>query len=193
MSIVEARTKFTWKVELPGGQRRLREAILFVARAAATARHFGLVKLNKIIWRADFESFTQRGQPVTGRQYQRLKQGPAPVEMRPLLNEMAAEGLLDIVRSAQGEFEEQRPVARVAPMLKFFSEQDLDYLREAIRFYWDETGRETSDHSHGVAWQAGEDGDAMPYEFAYLSDEPIAPTQKAKLLRLAAEQGWRSR
>jgi hypothetical protein len=193
MSIVEARTKFTWKIELPGGQRRLWEAILFVATAAAEARHFGLVKLNKIIWRADFESFAQRGQPVTGRQYQRLKQGPAPVEMRPVLNEMEAEGLLDIVRSPQGEFEEQRPVARVAPMLNFFSAQDLEYLREAVRFYWDTTGRETSDHSHGVAWQASEDGDAMPYEFAYLSDEPIAPTQKTKLLRLAAEQGWRSR
>src|SRR4051812_28498645 len=103
-SLPVARPKLTWKVELPGGQRRLREAILYVSEKCVEARFFGKVKLNKIIWRADFESFAQRGQPVTGRQYQRLKQGPAPVEMLPLLNELQAEGLLTIRIVQQGNY-----------------------------------------------------------------------------------------
>src|ERR1700720_1644773 len=100
MSILpETRRKLTWKVQLPGGQKRLREAILYVSHACEAAPLFGLVKLNKILWRADFESFAERGQPITGRQYQRLPQGPAPVEMLPLLNEMQAEGLIRIERT----------------------------------------------------------------------------------------------
>src|SRR5436305_6772749 len=112
--------KLTWKVHLPGGQKRLREAVLYVSHKCEDANFFGLVKLNKIIWRADFESFAQRGQPVTGRLYQRLKQGPAPVEMLPVLNELQADGLLKIQRVQRGAHVEQRPIALQGPVLKFF-------------------------------------------------------------------------
>jgi hypothetical protein len=192
-SVPETRSKFTWKVSLPGGQKRLREAILYVSKACKNAPHFGLVKLNKIIWRADFESFAQRGQPVTGRQYQRLKQGPAPVEMRPLLNELEADGLLVIQRIPAGLYVENRPVAMVDPVLTLFSKQDLDFMDLAISAYWEKTGTEVSDLSHGAAWKTREDGEAMPYEGAYLSDEPIGGAQKAKLLELAASRGWNSK
>lgn len=182
-------------VDLPGGQRRLAEAVLYVSQKCEGAPYFGLVKLNKIIWRADFESFAERGQPVTGRQYQRLKQGPAPVEMLPVLNELQAGGILAIKKNPQpnSNREEQRPVALEDPVLTFFSRQDLDYLDRAIAAYWEMTGTEVSKLSHGAAWQSREDGESMPYELAYLSDEPIGSGQKSKLLKLAQSHGWQSK
>lgn len=192
-SIPAGRQKLTWKVSLPGGQKRLREAVLYVSQKCETAPYFGKVKLNKIIWRADFESFAQRGQPVTGRQYQRLKQGPAPVEMLPILNELQAEGLITYKVRRLGDHEEQRPVALQSPILTLFSKQDLDYLDQAISVYWDKTGTEVSDISHGVAWRSRDDGDPMPYELAYLSDRPLGIGQKGKLLKLAQTYGWNSK
>jgi hypothetical protein len=193
MSILpNQRSRLTWKVPLPGGQRRLREAVLYVAKACESASQFGLVKLNKILWRADFESFAQRGQPVTGRQYQRLPQGPAPVEMLPVLNELQADGLLQIDRVRIVDFEEQRPVGLAEPNITLFSRGDLDFLDRAISAYWDKSGREVSDISHGVAWSSRSDGEAMPYELAYLSDEPIGAGQKARLLKLAIQHDWHS-
>ncbi|WMT75043.1 Panacea domain-containing protein [Bradyrhizobium sp. Ash2021] len=191
-SLPSARPKLTWKVPLPGGQRRLREAVLYVSQKCETAPFFGKVKLNKIIWRADFDSFAQRGQPVTGRQYQRLRQGPAPVEMLPVLNDLLAEGLLAIKLVPQGNHDEQRPVALEKPVLNLFSLQDLEYLDRAISIYWEKTGTEVSDISHGAAWKSREDGEPMPYELAYLSDEPLGRGQKAKLLKLATTYGWNS-
>lgn len=177
---------------MPGGQRRLREAILYVAKACREAPFFGLVKLNKIIWRADFESFTQRGQPVTGRQYQKLKQGPAPVEMLPVLNELQAEGHLEVRRIQQGQYYEQRPVALSEPVLTYFSKQDLEHFDRAVSVYWSLTAKEVSEVSHGIAWKTREDGEAMPYESAYLSDKPLGIGQQSRLLKLGAEHGWRS-
>jgi hypothetical protein len=171
----------------------LGEAVLYVSKRCAEAPNFGRVKLNKIIWRADFDSFAQRGQPVTGRQYQRLKQGPAPVEMLPVLNELQAAGLLDFMKVQQGDFVELRPIALADPVLVFFSPQDLEYLDRAISVYWEKTGQEVSDISHGVAWSSREEGEAMPYELAYLSDEPLGRGQKARLLKLATEFGWNSK
>ena len=193
MSILpDQRPKLTWKVPLPGGQRRLREAVLYVARACESAPLFGLVKLNKIIWRADFDSFAERGQPVTGRQYQRLPQGPAAVEMLPVLNELQADGLLRIDRTRVVDFEEHRPVALADPVVNLFSRGDLDYLDRAVSIYWEKSGRETSDISHGVAWKSRADGEPMPYELAYLSDTPIGVGQRGRLLKLATDNRWLS-
>jgi hypothetical protein len=192
-SIPTTQQKLTWKVNLPGGQKRLREAVLYVSQKCESAPYFGKIKLNKILWRADFESFAQRGQPVTGRQYQRLKQGPAPVEMLPILNELQAEGLLTYKTRKLVDYEEQRPTALQSPILTMFSKQDLDYLDRSISAYWDKTGTEVSDISHGVAWKSREDGDPMPYELAYLSDEPLGMGQKGRLLKLATSYGWNSK
>lgn len=177
---------------MPGGQRRLVEAVLYVAQKYETAQSFGLVKLNKTLWRADFDAFAERGQPVTGRQYQRLPQGPAPVEMLPILNEMQSEGLLRIERARIYDFDERRPVAVVQPNLTIFSQSDLEFLDRAIAVYWDRTGRETSDISHGAAWRSRSDGEVMPYELAYLSDEPIGIDHKKRLCEFALKNGWRS-
>ncbi len=185
--------KLSYRVDLPGGQLRLVEAIVYIASKCASAERFGKIKLNKILWRADFEAFAIRGVPVTGRAYQRLKLGPAPVEMAPVLPEMVQDGLLRFELYEFGDnIVEERPVAISEPNLRYFSADDLQYLDEAIDFYWDKTGRETSDQSHGVAWKTREDNDPMPYELAFLSDSTLSDVQKKRLLGVAHSRGVRS-
>jgi hypothetical protein len=184
--------KLTYRVELPGGQGRLREAILYVCAKCADAPYFGLTKLNKILWFADFSSFAERAQPITGREYQRLSFGPAPVEMLPLLNEMHREGDIAIDGARLVKFDERRPRALVRPSLRNFSPADLSYLDISISKFWELTGKDASDKSHGVAWKTRGDGDLMPYESTYLDDEPLGAATKGKLLRIAKEKNLRS-
>ena len=74
-------------MRLPGGQGRLREMVLYVCAACRDAERFGKVKLNKILWRADFKAFAERRVPLTGRTYQKLAAVPAPLEMPLVLAE----------------------------------------------------------------------------------------------------------
>lgn len=183
----------TYQEALPGGQTRLRELILYIAGKCAKAESFGLTKLNKILWRADFEAFAERGTPVTGRAYQRLQFGPAPVEMMPLLREMQGRGLIAIEqRETGGSFTEQRVRASGKPSLHFFSDDDIEYIDRSISYYWEKTATGASEDSHGIAWRLLEDGDAMPYDFAYLSDAPINERQLEGLRAIAQEEGWRT-
>lgn len=184
----------TTRVQLAGGQDRLRQAILYVAERNSSARYFGRVKLNKILWRADFKSFKERGVPVTGRMYQREKFGPVPNEMLPLYREM---GRLQQISEIDTDFgdgvTEHRPVAQVAANMALFTEDDVAYLDESISHYWDLTGQEASDASHGAAWKSRNDGDAMPYESVYLSDDIPGPRQLARLRAIAEERRIYSR
>jgi|SRR5947209_3992354 len=192
MERLEAK-RLTYKVDLAGGQNRLREMILYVSQRSQNAPRWGKTKLNKTLWRADFRSFLERGTPVTGRAYQRLPQGPAPVEMAPVLGEMANAGLIRFDRVVFSEdVIEERIVALEQPSLTVFSASDLGYVDEAINFYWDNTAREVSDESHGIAWKSRVDGDPMPYELAFLSDQKLSSAMQTKLLQIGKDQGWRS-
>ena len=58
--------------------RRLAELILYIAEKCEHDPGFGAVKLNKILAFADFSSYFETGKPITGAEYMRLPQGPAP-------------------------------------------------------------------------------------------------------------------
>ncbi len=189
----ESRTpRLTYKVDLPGGQDRLKEAALHIMRRCEDAERFGLTKLNKILWRADFKAYAARRMPVTGRLYQRLQQGPAPVEMLPLLQEMQLAKLMRIEPVPVRNFTEHRPVALVEPSLRYFSPDDLVYLDAAVDYFWDYSGRAVSKESHGVAWETRSNGDPMPYDLALLSDERLTEAEATRFAHLGTKRGWQS-
>ncbi len=185
--------RVTFKVDLPGGQDRLRQMILHVAMCCLDAPRFGRIKLNKVLWKADFDAYATRGVPVTGVAYQRLRLGPAPKAMLPVYNEMLQTGLLNETNTDFGDgIVERRPVALVNPVLDLFSVDDLGFVGSAVNYYWHLTGMETSDDSHGVAWQTRADNDPMPYESALLSGRVPGRLQLSRLRDRVRIQGIQS-
>lgn len=188
----EAR-KLTYRVELPGGVSRLREMILYVSRLSAEMPRFGKTKLNKILWSADFSAFANRGTPVTGRPYQKLENGPAPVEMPHILAEMEQSGFITIELTDFGQnMVEHRIVPKVLAGLHYFSEDDIHYVKKAIERFWDLNARQSSDSSHGIAWKTREELDPMPYEAAIFSDAELGGRTLERLKSMGRERGWTS-
>jgi hypothetical protein len=168
--------------------------VLYVSEQCAEAVRFGKIKLNKIIWKADFDAYAARRVPVTGRAYQRLKFGPAPIEMAPLYGEMLQDDLIAINFNDLGDnYIEHRTVPKVKSETKrFFGGDDLSFVDASIEYYWNLSGEEASDDSHGVAWRSRADGDPMPYELALLSDAVPSDEQSRRILDMAAKLGWTS-
>lgn len=186
--------RLTYRVELPGGQARLREMILYVAKKSEQMPRFGKTKLNKILWDADFSAFAERGTPVTGRPYHRLPAGPGLVEMQTLLAEMDQDDLIAIENFDFGGGKvEQRIISKVEFTSRLFSEDDLHYVDRAIERFWTMSAKEASDESHGVAWATREDLDPLPYEASILSDEPLSGHSLDRLKKIGQELGWKSR
>lgn len=185
--------QLTTRIRLPGGQDRLKQMILYIADQCATAERFGLIKLNKILWKSDFDAFAARGVPVTGRDYQRLELGPAPKEITPLYRDMLRDGLIRVDTIDFGDdVVEKRTVPLVPFDLSLFTEDDISFVDAAIVYYWRMTGTETSDDSHGTAWKTHNNGDPLPYELARLAEKPLLPDAEARIARRARERGWKS-
>jgi hypothetical protein len=195
MRVQVARPRLTASLPLLGGQDRLRQLILYVSLRCEKAERFGRIKLNKIIWRADFEAYAQRKLPITGRAYQKLEWGPAAKEMLPLLNEMLRLGVIEYHETDFGEDRygerviEQRPIAKLLPNLEYFTRSDIEFVEDSIDYYWGKTGNESSDDSHGMAWKSRNLKETIYYELAYLSDEPITDKETRALIERMTERG----
>ncbi len=76
--------------------------------------------------------------------------------------------------------------------MSYFNAEDLKFVNAAISYYWTLTGMETSDDSHGVAWQTRTDNEPMPYEAALLSDRRPGASQMQRLRERIRDQGLQS-
>ncbi|MBZ5557138.1 MAG: SocA family protein [Acidobacteriia bacterium] len=170
---------------------RLRELVLYVTSRCADAEHFGAIKLNKIIAFADFTAFVRRGKPITGVEYMRQKNGPVPRKMKPVLEQMQERGDLAKQIVPAGKFAEHRYVPLREPNLNVLSASDIALVDEVINIMWKATGQQVSDFSHGIAWRvAGEDGASIPYEAAFLSDQPPTAAEIARTHELNRKFKW---
>lgn len=179
---------------MPGGISRLREVILYVSDRCKEDPRFSRKALNKILWKADFSAFAERGQPVTGRPYQWPKSGPEPAEMPLVMSEMLQDKAVAIkeVQLGNGLIEE-----RVVPLrparLHFFYRDDIKFVDEAIACHRDHPDHEAGDDSHGAGLSTRYDPEPMPYDLAYLWDEELLPQTLERLIRRAEKLGPPSR
>jgi hypothetical protein len=121
----------------------------------------------------------------------RPKAGPVPRVMKPMLEHMQSDGDIVIRPVPTGRYVDHRVVPLREPRLELFTQRELDVVADAIKFAWKATGTALSDWSHGKAWQvAGSNGEAIPYEAAYLSGAPITDYDHVRTLELNRQYEW---
>lgn len=184
-----ARGDLTFEVAVPNRQTKFRELIILIAEESREDSNFGATKLNKLMWRADFTQFFRTGVPITGAKYQRLPAGPAPQALLPVKRELIDEGALEEELHPVGGYTRRRLIARRRPDLSVFTDSELELVRSLVRENWGKTAKTMSLDSHGLAWNTCQDGDLIPYEAEYISDEPPTPHDIDRTRALVAELG----
>ena len=184
--------KLNYGKDGPAEQRRLGELILYIARKCAADTFFGSVKLNKILWRADFDSYLELGKPITGVSYVRRAHGPTPRKLVDVRDFLIRTKRAEIKSVQLGDGRRQdRVISRSDPDMTLFTEEQIRLVDRDILEAWGKTAEDVSEESHGLAWQvAGEDGKGIPYEAAFLSDEPPTDRDARLAKKRATENGW---
>ncbi len=169
-------------------ESKFRELVLYVAQKSEADPRFGAVKLNKILYYADFSAYRKMRSPITHATYQKLSEGPAPREMISTRMQMLDSGIIDIEQRPYFTGIQQRIIANNDPDVSIFEPGELDLVDEIISFFWDMTAREVSDFSHReLGWILTEPGEAIPYETVWLSSEPV-PQEAEEYGRELAKQ-----
>jgi hypothetical protein len=183
--------KLTFRVPLERGIQRLRELIVYIADKSKNDPNFGATKLNKILYHSDFRAYERFGVPLTGAEYFRLPKGPAPRQMIPVRRELIKEGVIRLDKIDLGaQYEQHRVIALRKAVLDHFTADEIALVDEVVNELWSQNAAEVSDASHDVRWRTLEHKDPIPYEFAFLSNDPVTEEDIARTHELAARFGW---
>ena len=173
-----------------GADARLRELILYIALCCERHARFGATKLNKILYYADFISYARYGEAITGADYMKLPNGPAPVRLVPVRNEMIGRQEIVIREKRFGNIAQHRIIALREPDLRGFKGRDIALVDEVIQALAARTADEVSDLSHGIAWRIADERGLIPYEAILLAEPVVRPQDIEEARQLADKYGW---
>lgn len=154
---------------------RFKELIVYITDMCRDDATFGSVKLNKILYFADFMAYRVLGQPITGARYFKLAEGPAPRQLLAARQVLFDEGRLDIELRPYFNGVQKRPIViGDGPNAGMFDDHETAIVRSIVEYFWGKSEREVSDFSHlQPGWILAEDRADIPYETAWLSADPI--------------------
>jgi uncharacterized phage-associated protein len=148
---------------------KIKELILYVAKRSETDATFGATKLNKLLYFCDFYAYRKAWRTITGVNYQKLENGPAPRCMLPVRAEMVEAGELRIVPTEYFGFPQERVVALRPADLSSFGEDMVSVVDRVIDRFWGMTATEISKFSHRFpGWDLARLGENIPPESALL-------------------------
>lgn len=178
---------------------KFKELVVYFAQESERAgdEGFDMVKLNKLLYRADFQAFLLLGRSITGATYEKQEWGPVARHLLIVLDELAAEGRVYWQFIPRGPYTRKVPTAQKddfsQPDLTKFSSDERKMMEAALRDLAEHGGKSASNWSHkqSAGWNlAREDGDAIEYETEFISTDPIPKEDLERARRYVRERGW---
>lgn len=156
------------------GTDKLRELILYISNLSEADEAFGSIKLNKLLFFSDFLAYLELGASITDQEYQKLKNGPAPRVMLPLINDMQVVKQLAIAEHRYFGRTQKRPLALREANLTRFSGHEIALVDSVLRLFKEHNATKISELSHNFAgWELAEEGETIPYGSALLETKPL--------------------
>lgn len=169
---------------------RLGELILYIADKSATDKCYGAIKLNKILFFADFSAYAQRAKSITGAEYMGLPQGPVPRRLVAVREQLLEEGAIAVRKQPfKGKIQDRIIPLREAD-LDLFSGWEISHVDNVITRFWGKPAWVMSKLSHARVWRlAGTEKGAIPYQAIFISENNADAHDAIRLRRLRAKHG----
>lgn len=167
---------------------KLKETILFICKHAHDDPALGAVKLNKLLYYADFKAYRDLGKSITQATYQNLQEGPAPKEFLAARQELLDEDAIKYEKRPYFTHVQKRMTGCREPDLSIFTPQEIGILMEVITTFWEYDATDISELSHlEWGWKLTDRGEDIPYRTAWLSPDPLTQEQIGEGIRLWKE------
>jgi hypothetical protein len=178
---------------------KFKELIVYLCAASARAGDdgFGMVKLNKLLYRADFEAYRLLGHPITGETYEKQEFGPVARDLPIVLDELGASGRLRWQLIPTSAHTRKVPMLTDDPDaivdLSAFPPPEREIIENTLHELAVYGGRDASEWSHeeSAGWKAApEYGHVIEYRSTFVSTEPVSPDDLEQARRFVRGRGW---
>jgi len=177
-------------------QEKLMELTLYISGKSEGDPKFGLIKLNKILFAADFAYFGSKGKSITGVKYIHIQNGPAPVGMKDVLDELVSQKKAEIKETDYFGYPQKRVMPLLGANTSLFTMDELVFVDEYIKHFTPFNGSQLSDWTHTlIPWLLTDINEEIPYHCVFSMKE--LPIERAVIVwaqkeldRLRSEESY---
>ncbi len=165
---------------------KMRELILYFARNHGDTPPLGRVKMAKLLFYADNETYRETAYPITGAQYRKRPHGPAAAQYEGTFGQM------QIDKDAHEEVVGKgfRIVADRDADMSLFNDDEKRIMADVLDKYRAWSAQQISDASHReVGWRVATPDKEIPYE-AFLLAPTVTTEHKERGAKIVAVNGW---
>jgi hypothetical protein len=164
---------------------KFKELVLLLADRSKDDPLMSRVKLNKLLYRCDFEAFRLLGHSITGATYVRGEHGPMAKELPGAEKELGRAGYLSWRTEQVGPYEQKIPVATETADEKQFVAAELQIVADALIELRDYGGRAARDWSHeeSAGWRLKPEGAEITYESGLIDTQRELEPDRLEALR----------
>lgn len=165
---------------------KLAELVLYISKRMESDQFAGATKLNKILFFSDFLFFRNFQKSITGAEYQKLQQGPAPRELLEVRSKLINNNSAELITSYILGFKQHRIVPKREVNLDLFTAQELEYVNTITDLFRDKTATQISDLSHNwsIGWQLADFNETIPYTTTFLGSTPVTEEEAEGIVEL---------
>jgi hypothetical protein len=163
--------------------RKFAELILFISERSEGDPRFGAAKLNKLLFNCDFLAFRMWRNSITGQEYEKCSDGPAPRRIGAVRKMLVGRGELAIRKTGPYSQPTDKTFALRPADLKGFTAPEIDLVNRMIFENREHDATQVRNLGEEICgWEKAADSETIPYEIAFLSRRP--PTEKERLRAL---------
>jgi hypothetical protein len=148
-------------------REKFKSLVHYVCWSCEDPTVLGSVKLNKVLYKADFAAY-YRDSSITGEEYVKRQYGPVPKHIVPILRELAENGDVAIRDAEHFGYDKKEFFAITKPDLSRFTAEEISIVDEMILYVcYQHTARSISKELHDEVWELAEIGEEIPYVTAF--------------------------
>jgi len=155
--------------------KKLAEMVVYISEKSRDDAKFGMTKLNKILFTADFNYYGIKGESISGATYIHLPKGPVPQGLQKIIHRLEKQGRIKIEEKTFYGYKQKRVNPIMGSDMSAFNEDELEMLNEIIEDCQPFNATNLSDWSHGLTpWIYTEDYEEIPYYSIFvIKDLPV--------------------
>lgn len=192
MNIIRVIRRLFWRQKMYGNKIEspeiMKELILYFASRSEEDKYLGIVKLMKLLFYTDISAYRKLGHSITGLQYYKLDNGPAPVKYKEIEKELVETGALNFSHVQTKHTNNQaKPIAmRKSAIEKLVSSEEMDIIKNVFETKLPQNTGTISKCSHDITfgWDNIPIQGLLPIEIYLISTQsiPLQVVQYAETL-----------
>jgi hypothetical protein len=165
--------------------QKFKELILEICDQSIDDDYCGAVKLNKLLFFIDLKSYAKLGRSISGQKYQKLKLGPVPMQILPVLKDMENDGDIQRTNKKVHGYEQQKTIPIRKSNTTVFDEAELMIINETVEYFKKTNGKDISEKSHGfIGWELAQMNEVIPLETIFISTRKLTKKEREYSFKL---------